>query len=389
MNTDLQALAREARWMPSGDAKIEALERAVALADQLGDVDAGFDLRDDLSEAANAWGRPEKELVAFTWMLAQYDRDQEHFADWEYKLMWTYKRVLGTLGSFPSIPKERIDAAFADFKARLERGGHSVSTHDEFRLRHAMLSGDRDAAERAYRAYQRHAGTADLDCRACQMHLEVRYRLFVGDDEGAVRAAQPLLKRGAPSCNRVPHVTKAVILLPLLRLGRVVETLEPHRDLRRIAGDESFIAAIGLHLEYLGYLNDVPSAIKLLERHLEWAYRTNDLEDRYAFLRAALPLLKRLQRMEDTVKLRLGRGVPFAHENREYDPATLETAFTTELERIAALFDARNGNDFYARRIGVDTALLERYAQPFVLPEPSETGDKQPAKKKKSKAEKN
>jgi hypothetical protein len=386
MNAELRDLQREAYALPVGDGRIEALERAVARADQLGDVDAGFDLRDDLSEAANAWGRPEKELVAFTWMLAQYDRDPERFSDWEYKLMWTYKRVLATLASFPSIPVARMDAAFADFETRLERSGRSPSTHDEFRLRNALLIGDPHGVETAYRAFKTHARAADLDCRACQMHLEVRYRLFAGEDEAAVRAAQALFKRGAPRCNRVPHATHAFVLLPLLRLGRPLETIEHHRNYRLIASDESFLPAIALHLEYLGYLNDMPGAIKLLERHLGWVYHTNDLDDRYGFLRAALPLLERLKRAGGMVRLRFGRDVPFVNDSGEYDPAVLETTFNTELTHFAALFDARNGNDYYSRRIAVDHALLERYAEPFA---PPESADKQAVKKKKPRVNEN
>ena len=188
MNAELQALVRQARYMAKGDAKIELLEQAVALADQLGDLKSAFDIRDDLTEAANEWGRPEKELVAFTWMLAQFDRDPQTFGDWDHKLMWVYKRVLSTLVAFPSIPLMRIQMAFADFKTRLERSNRSLSTHDEFALRNALQIGDADEVEKLYTQFKRHSRAADLDCRACQLHLEVRYRVFKRD--GIHRAVQ-------------------------------------------------------------------------------------------------------------------------------------------------------------------------------------------------------
>jgi len=52
------------------------------------------------------------------------------------------------------------------------------------------------------------------------------------------------------------------------------------------------------------------------------------------------------------------------------------------LTRVAALFDARNGNDFYARSIGVDMRLLETINAPAELPVPA--SDKQATKKKPS-----
>ena len=383
MNAELQAMVWQARRTPAGDSKIDLLEQAVALADQLGDVESAFDIRDDLTEAANEWGRPEKELVAFTWMLARYDRDPQKFADWDHKLLWVYKRVLSTLVAFPSIPLTRIEQAFTDFKMRLEQSNRSLSTHDEYAVRSALQIGDAAQVETAYAQFKRHVKAADLDCRACQLHLEVRYRVFKGEDELAITAAAPLLKRGAPSCNRVPHSTRALILEPLLRLGRLQDAAVHHLDYKRVADDEGFLNVIGSHLAYLGYVNDIPDGLKLLEQHLAWAFKTNDLADRYSFLNDTLPLLTRLQGTQPRVNLRLGREFPAFSDSGEYDTANLEMLICTELERVAALFDERNGNDFYSRSIGVDAGLLESISAPAELSVPA--SDKQATKKKPSK----
>ena len=382
MNAELQALVWQARRTPAGDTKIDLLEQAVAIADQLGDVESAFDIRDDLTEAANEWGRPEKELVAFTWMLAQFDRDPQTFGEWDHKLMWIYKRVLSTLVAFPSIPLPRIQQAFADFKMRLEQSNRSLSTHDEYAVRSALQIGDAAQVETAYAQFQRHSRVADLDCHACQLHLEVRYRVFKGDDLGAVEAAAPLFKRGAPSCNRVPHSTRALILEPLLRLGRLQEAAVHHLDYKRVAGDEGFLNVIGSHLAYLGYVNDIPNGSKLLEKHLAWAFKTNDLADRYSFLSDTLPLLTRLRTAQRTVNLRFGREFPAFSDSGEYDTASLETLIRSELTRVSALFDVRNGNDFHSRSIGVNRGLLESISAPAELPTP--VSDRQATKKKPS-----
>ena len=380
MNAELQALVWQARRTAAGDTKIDLLEQAVALADQLGDVETAFDIRDDLTEAANEWGRPEKELVAFTWMLAQFDRDPQTFSSWDHKLMWIYKRVLSTLVAFPSIPLTRIGRAFADFKMRLEQSNRSQSTYDEYAVRNALQIGDAAQVETAYAQFKRHSRAADLDCRACQLHLEVCYRAFRGEDELAIEAATPLLKRGAPSCNRVPHSTRALILEPLLRLGRLQDAAVHHLDYKRVAGDEGFLNVIGSHLAYLGYVGDIPNGLKLLEKHLAWAFKTNDLADRYSFLSDTLPLLARLQTAQPRVNLRFGREFPALEDSGEYDTASLEKLICTELVRVAALFDERNGNDFYTRRIGVDAGLLQTINAPAELP--ATASDKQTAKKK-------
>jgi hypothetical protein len=273
--------------------------------------------------------------------------------------------VLATLSAFPSIPSARIETAFADFKARLEQSGEPLGTYHEFRLRYALHLGDAALVEAVYRDWKRQAKPDDLDCVACWKHLEVRYQLFRNDDEAAHTAAQVLFKRGAPSCNRVPHTTKALMLEPLLRLGRLEEALEHHQDYKRIKDDEGSLGIAAAHMAFLAYLNDVPAALKLFEKHLPWAWRSNDLEERFDTLLNALPVLERLKALAPKkIKLRLPNDFPKHQETGEYIASDLETWIKHELEVIAAQFDARNGNDTFKKAIKVDAGLLEKYSSP-------------------------
>ncbi len=384
MSFDRLEELREQAWnTPMGDSKIALWEEAVRLADTLGDIDEGLDVRTSLMEAANEWGRPDIELVAFAWCLAQYDKDPARFKHEEHSLLWTYKRVLGTLMAFPNISKTRIDSAFEDYKSRLERLGKPLSPHDEFRLRFELHRGDADAVERAYSQFKRHSKASSLDCRACQLHDEVRYQLFAGHDEAGLEAAQLLFKKHAPNCNRIPHATHGLVLQPLLRLGRLDEAAVQHRHYQKIKDDEGMINVVALHLEYLAYVNDMPNAIKLLEKHLPWAHRTKDLENRFDFLAATLPLFARLK---DTpvLKMRLAKDFPKYEPSGEYDVAGLESWIRTELTDLAAQFDVRNDTNYFSRKIVVHEELLARYAAPYVAPAPEPVKEK---KKKQSKLE--
>jgi hypothetical protein len=363
----LAELRDQAFGMPAGDAQIAVWEEAVRLADTLGDIDEGFDARTYLMVAANDWGRPDIELVAYAWCLAQYDKDPERFRHEEFNLLWTYKRVLGTLMAFPNIPKSRIESAFEDYRSRLERLGRSVSPHDEFRLRFELHRGDPEAIERAYSYFKRHGSASELDCRACQLHGEVRYQLFKGNLEAGVDAAQVLFKKHAPNCNRIPHATHAFVLEPLLQLGRTDEAAQHHRSYQKIKDDESMINVVAMHLEYLAYVNDISNAVKLLEKHLPWAYRTKDVENRFDFLAATLPLFARL-RETPVLKMRLAKDFPKLEASGEYDVAGLESWIRTELKEMAAQFDARNGTKTFSKRISVNEELLSRYNAPYVAP---------------------
>ena len=370
---ELYELTQQAARLPAGEAKIESLEGAVRLADTLGDLDSGFELRTRLMEAANEWGRPEVELVAFAWCLAQYDRDPEHFEDEYFGLMWSYKRVLGCLSDFPQMSRVRIEAAFADFRARLEADGEPLGTYFEFWLRHCIQNGLLEQANEAYRAFKSFTRPADLDCRACQLQRDLDYHVFVGDTAGAIQAAKPLLTARAPRCNRVPHATHAALLLPLLREGQLEEAAEHHHNYRKIRSDEGFVRAVSLHLEFLGYLGDLGAGVSLLESHLGWAFRSPDLASRFELLRSSLPLLARLRSSgEHTLKARFERSVPFWREDGEYPLEALEQQIGSYLYALAAQFDARNENTYFWSRLVLDASLIERPAQVLpTLPEPA------------------
>jgi hypothetical protein len=357
----VQDVMNKAWQMPEGDAKIELLLEAVQFADALGDVELAFDIRNDLMEAANAWGRPEHELVAFAWCLAKFDADPKTFAQWRHALLWTYKRVLSTLWSFPHITKSQIENALSDFKTRLEKNTQSLGTYHEFSLKYAFHLGDTALIEHHYSAW-RTFKPKDLDCVACWQHLEAQYQIYLGNLELGLEKAEKLLAKRAPSCNRVPHVTHAIMLEPMLKLGQIEESWVHHQVFKKIANDEAFLRVATINLAYLAYSNKVTAATKMLEQHVPWAFKTLDLERRFDALRDTLPLVERFkQHGLKSIRLAWNNENPLYQGQAVHDTSKLETAILEELKRIAVLFDQRNQNNKFSSRIGFDQALYEQY----------------------------
>jgi hypothetical protein len=188
-----------------------------------------------------------------------------------------------------------------------------------------------------------------------------------------LQAAKPLLRVHAPRCNRVPHATHAVLLLPLLQLNQLEAAAKHHRDYLGFQHDEDSLPLIALHLEFLGYLGDVPAGLKLLERHLAWAYRSQDIDTQYDFLRCTLPLLHRVRHskhLSELDALPLERMIPDWQATESVESAgdngvldALERRIRSDLHHIAVQFDTRHGNTFYQGGIQPDLALLERPAQ--------------------------
>ena len=109
--------------LPPSVEQVSLTEEAVLLADAHGDLSLGYEARTTLIEAATFAGYPEKALVAFSWCLAQCDRDPERFD--EQRLLWQYKWVAADLPYFPQISRQRIHEVHEDMERRYLRCGQS------------------------------------------------------------------------------------------------------------------------------------------------------------------------------------------------------------------------------------------------------------------------
>src|SRR5262245_26585811 len=112
----MQLLYEQAQELPYGPAKIALLEEAVRLADAVEEVDAGFGLRMELTQAATFGGRHDVSIVAYAWCLAQADRNPDRYLD--HQLLWQYKWVVDHAYEFPDISLGKIYELLEDLRRR-------------------------------------------------------------------------------------------------------------------------------------------------------------------------------------------------------------------------------------------------------------------------------
>src|SRR5437870_10345778 len=96
----------KAQDLGNGPTQYALTDEAVRIADAHGDVDAGFQARQEYIKATMFSGQPDKMLVAFSWCLSQVDRNPERFD--RYRLLWQYKWVVNSLPDFPQISLAQI-----------------------------------------------------------------------------------------------------------------------------------------------------------------------------------------------------------------------------------------------------------------------------------------
>jgi len=346
----IEELHEQAMRLEDGLTKLALLEECVRIADTHHDVVIGDSIRGDLIKTATFAGAPEKALVAFSWRLAQCDRDPEHFD--ESDLLWEYKWIAGSLGGFPQISRQQIEQMLDDMTQRYQRSGASLRPIHKLRCTLAQDMCDRKTARTFFTRWKRTPRAWPTDCIACDQNSMVRFTVAIGKDDEAIELAAPILERDM-ACAEIPHATLSHLLLPLLRLEREREAMAMHhRGYRMISGNRKFLPEAAEHVVFLVLTENLSKAVKLLEKHLDWAVTATDLKSRFEFYNAVRFLLDQLA-AAGREKLRLKLPPHFAayEESGEYQVATLREWFDAAAEDLAAKFDARNGNDGYTKAL--------------------------------------
>jgi hypothetical protein len=341
----LDKLQEEAWRLEASPAKVAILEQAVQLADSLGDVEEGYGLRQELIEAATFGGMEDRALVAFSWCVAQSDKDPDRFP--EDDLLWKYKWVLASVSDYPSVSLEKIRAMEDDFERRLQRNGYGLRSLYKLRMDNANNMGFlRKGAE--YEAKWRKARRDGMvDCRACELDAEVSSLVGSGEYAEAIQAARPIMS-GKIGCHTVPQRTYADIIIAELsqnRLDKAGEAFESGYPL--VAGNPDFLSTIGWHLCYLTRVLDVPRGLRLIERHLPWGSQTNNPSERMAFYSRIGTFFERLAgKRPQPRKVRIPAILSIHNDEDRHAPADLAPWFHAQAAELAARFDARNGNKF-------------------------------------------
>ena len=150
----------EADDLGHGVAQLALTERAVELADILGDDRVTFFARSKLVGAGTFAGRTDIAMVAYSWLLAKYDESPEDYA--EQELLWQYKWILENVADFPNIQKVADRRALRRHEAEVQIGrivaarllGHLAQQRVHHGRRGRGEAGEREAASDSARPPQ-------------------------------------------------------------------------------------------------------------------------------------------------------------------------------------------------------------------------------------------
>lgn len=353
----LDEIRGQASGLPRGPAMLALQEEAVRLADSLGDVALGYELREELAETATFIGRPDVLLVAFSWRLAQFDRAPDRYSDFE--ILWQYKWVVDHVVEFPEVPLPRILQLHDDMERRYREAGSTMHAVWSHRRRLYRRIGDAGRAAEAHARFRRCRRDHLSDCDACVAYDDCTYMIFRRQWSRCLAAAGPILAGGL-SCAEQPHIAFGRVLMPYLHLGRIDDARAAHeRGYRMVRGKPQHVIPHAEHLEFETLVGDPSRAKGMLERHLPAALVAVSGIDRFHFLLAARTWTDRmLQRGRGRLKVRLPAGPPPPDASGASDLEQLGGWFQDQARDLADRLDARNGTDGYRRILDSRAELL-------------------------------
>lgn len=359
-------LLSESLQFEDGEAQIAVREEAVRLADLHGDLQLQYFAREVFVRACIFGGASEKALVAFAWMLAQFDSNPGQFDQWA--ILWKYKWINGVICDFPQVPKRRIYEMIDDLEQRAVRAGYGLRATTNERYRAEKFWDNKEKAIEYFHKLEDLPADDLSNCPLCEADERVSFAIYCGNDERALQIALPILS-GQEKCGAVPHRTYANVLLPLIRLGRQKEALRYHaKGYSLIANNQGSLDKVSDHLICLTLTENFNRSIALVERHYSWTETTRDLCSHFEFFRAASLLFELLSEREGAFNLKLPRSFPLFSESGDYDSARLAAWFKQKAETIARRFDERNETDFFMRTLA-ETPSLKKLVAPFPLVE--------------------
>jgi hypothetical protein len=354
-------LMGETADLPDGPTKVALVEEAAAIADSHQDLELAFEVRKALLGVCLGADRSELMLVTFTLCLAQHDRDPDRFP--AHRILWEFRWVVSSLCTFPEITRAKIEEMKHEMARRYQKDGASPRSYWLMCRKMAVDMGDPEAGVLADRGLRRSPIDWLTDGHETERGFEITYRLFRNEYQKALEAAEPFVTRKLRS-DHFEGQACADVLLPMLRTGQAAEAMAYHRRGYKLRANQiRHLDSIAKHIAFLALTANLPRAVRLFEKHLADALQTSNVFNRMRFLIDTLPLLDRLQKAgKETVKLRLPAECPLTADGDRPAVREVRDWMHATAADLARTFDARNGNDHYARRLAAVPRLQRLYA---------------------------
>jgi hypothetical protein len=351
----IQKLLVQRDEIPNVWEKIRLTKEAISIADKHQDIEWGFSLRNELMELEHETSQCKDSFHAFNWLIQTFDENPDLLSADD--LMWKYKWMIYYLRRDYRFSLEQIKEVDEDFKERMLKHGFSIRPLYNCFLDDAIFYGKKEEAEKWMTKMKNEFNDDLSNCKACELDTFIDYEVAFGDHKQAVTMAAPLVNKSL-SCKSVPLSTFALLANSLIKKGEkeeaekffsLTEQLFASKD-----KESRNIKTLIQIIQYLALKKDT-KGYEYLDKFNSWAVDAEP-EFQYEFFTSAALLAQRIPKKE--LRLNLSEGFSIYRESQVYSSEELFSYFNEQGEKLAKLFDERNGNNFYTESLR-DTLVSE------------------------------
>lgn len=330
--------------IPHGEQKLQAIKKAIALADAEKNYKFMYIFRSDLMSESEFHNDSFQAFLTFPEMIKIFDEHEKELSGFQHDYMWDFKWILSDCRDFYQVSKEKVYELFDEFRKRCERYGYSLRPYYQ-NLYHFESDCDVQAAKKAYQRFVLAKRDAICDCYACEMDSMVDYELNTASMGRALETAYPILS-GEVKCTNIPWATYASIMYRFYELGDF-EHAEEYRKkcYRHISTEPTYLDVIGEML-MLYSKTALPKGVKLFEKHLNWELSSKNYNSKMGFYIGAAAIFTKLAKKKSEVKLNVPEKFELYNADGVYSIEALAEYYRNKALDLIDKFDKRNENDF-------------------------------------------
>jgi tetratricopeptide (TPR) repeat protein len=269
---DAEQALRVADALPRGQEQVAASERAMILADEVGDLRLRVQARINLVAAYDAVRPGERELPHIAWLLGcladaggAAPRGQGSITERQrFEILWECRFALNRTRRSSSIPLAVVHRVYGDIGRRYRTEGVSPNLFAKHRALLARDVDDQAVVDRWLRVWRESPRDELSDCEACDAATDARFLAEAGDLPAALKRVNDLLE-GRRGCDQEPHRLYGEAADWAMRLGRVDAAEAYHRaGWLSVSGRPEFVSAMADHVMYLVRTNRPGRAVRLV-----------------------------------------------------------------------------------------------------------------------------
>ncbi len=335
--------------------RLHAIRDAIRQADEAGDEDWRFQFRYEYLKESIFCGDRYYAMLIFPELLALYDHSEHLQSDDEFRfqMLVAFKWIVEAAPEFPQITKAEIDSYFRLFKKRLLENGCSLSIYYMKRCLFYLHCDPSIAAMSFYR-YLEAPLDAISDGRALYYDQQVIYYLSIGEEERALRAAEPIVE-GRMTSNALPQATYHEFLKFYLKNGKL-SAAKAYADRMPpvVFQNPYYLDIIATLMIYHGIEASEKGETLFLD-HLPLYQQSRNPAMRMHFAIGAAHLF-RLFRRQGKLHIRTKISLPQEGSGAALTDSVQEISafFEQDARNAAARFDTRNGTDDFMQLVQFD-----------------------------------